>query len=409
MVTTPQQQSGQQQQGQGISMAGPAALGYGLYRAYPYLGSAASTPSYLGGLTSNTTMYSPAGEAIGSQMPTMYSAGGEAIGSAAAPTISSGGQTIASGGVAPPTQASSGLGTLGTAAAIAAALHGGYGLTKAYGQGNAKAGLMPGLETGAGVGALVGGPAGALIGAPIGAGVGALTGMAKAGKHEDQIKRDQVREAMRSAGAIDETYGLTLADGTKFNIGLDGGARGHYDFSGGRRPYEVKAEHPFSAQAVGWADPLAEVLTGGDPKLRSDFAGYFANAAMSNSQGIEGVRSNVLQIMEDLKLNEASVRQGLDALKSAGKIDDSRYAAYMNSLGSLFGGNPETYTLGSINELGAMAAPVVAPPVAAVTPPPTPILQPNLPAITNPAPVARAPSDTVQRLRQGNSSAMGGS
>lgn len=245
------------------------------------------------------------------------------------------------------------MSTAGYVISAAAALYGTYQLAENWGRMSHQQGAMYGGVAGAGAGALAGAAYGFSYGGPIGAAIGAAVGFLAsyitAGKHEDQYKRDEVRKYMVENGMISPDYKLQLADVNQdgvpeyFDIGLDGGAREGYDFSGGRRPHEVKNEHPFSVQAVGWANPLAVILTGGDAKLSSNFAGYFANAAMSNTTDIEGVRANMLQIMKDLKMTRQTAEATLKQMLTDGKIDQMHYDAYMNSVGTLFAGDPKLY------------------------------------------------------------------
>jgi hypothetical protein len=245
-------------------------------------------------------------------------------GSAAdAGALSAGSSLLSGGGL-------SGFGNYGYLGDVGAAL-GAYNLIKNFG----KKKPLPGALSGGAIGLQFGGP----IGAGVGALAGGLIGSIKAGKHGDQVRRDAVRSQLQQAGFLDNNYEITLADGsTKFNMGLDGGARPQYAFSGGRRPYEVKTENPFSGQAVGWANPLANIATGGDKKLASDFAGYFANAAMSNASSIEGVRANILNFMDKLGLNQQTATQAIDQLFQGGKIDEGTRNAFVNGINTLISG-----------------------------------------------------------------------
>lgn len=255
--------------------------------------------------------------------------------------------TEAGGGLAGP-----GMSTLGTAVSGLAALHGGYNLAENFGRGDWKSGAMSGAEAGAGIGAFVGAP---WAGAGIGAVVGGLTGLVKSGKHEDQLARDQVRKAMQQKGLLDNGFNLTLAKGGKFNIGVDGGARPEYEFSGGRRPYEVKTESPFAAQAVAWADPIAKALTGGNAKLATDFAGYFANASMSDAESIEGVRANMLNIMSQMGIDANGLKQAVNSL--AVSPEDKKAMLY--SIDTMMNG--KGYYVGSWEASPGYKGPIGAP------------------------------------------------
>jgi len=169
-------------------------------------------------------------------------------------------------------------------------------------------------------------------GTAIGAVVGGIAGFASSyfgsGKSKDQKARDQVRGALQQAGVIDEKYCLTLANGSKFDIGKDGGAKLTNMDGSERRMYEVDLNNPLSAQAVGLANPLAHLVSGGDKKLATAFTGYFTNAAMSNAASPDDVRQNMLAIFSKFNIGPEQVMGALQQLGSAGKITTEEYGAF---------------------------------------------------------------------------------
>lgn len=205
------------------------------------------------------------------------------------------------------------------------------------------------------------------------------------GKDVAQLKRDQIRAAMQEQGALDEGWNLTLADGGKFNIGLDGGGKIMGKDGKEINPYNVDASNPFAHQATAWADPIAAILTGGDPKLRSDFAGYFTNAAMSNANTLEGVRANLLNIMASHKIDFPTARKAVTSMLEAGKIDQATHDIYMNTLGILESGDSKRYDTRTVQEVMAASAP---PATGAPVVPPVPPNQAGLPV---PGPVSTLP------------------
>lgn len=239
-------------------------------------------------------------------------------------------------------------GFMGTAAPILggiAALHGGYGLAKNFGKGDTKRGALSGAETGAGIGTMIAPGIGTLVGGGIGLLGGGLLGSIKTGKHEDQIDRDRVRSGLQQAGVLDDKFNITLADGSKYNIGVDG--RGTN--AGGGRAYNVDEKNQYSAQAAGWGKPLALVMTNGNAKLSSDFGGYLANAAMSNATSMEGVRANMLNFMKNLKMTPSSVIAKLNEMGKAGMITKEELAAYTNAIHTMVKGDPKLYVNGPVN------------------------------------------------------------
>lgn len=299
------------------------------------------------------------------------------------------------------TAAEGGAGYIAPVLGAAAAAKGGYDTYQ--GMMNAGQGQRAGMTTaGAGIGTMllpgVGTAAGAAIGNVAGYGLqgngikndlalAALgppgwtalaakkMGVFNIGKDGDQLRRDQVRKAMLQQGGLDESYNLSLADGSKFNIGLDGG--GKILTKGGKEinPYNIDTDNPFAHQATLWAMPLASIITGGDQKLGSDFSGYFTNAAMSNANTIEGVRANVLNIMASHKIDFPTARQALDAQLKAGKIDQFHHDVFQQSLSVLESGDSKGYDTRTVQqfqqEQAAKAAqPAAVPAPVAATPPP---------------------------------------
>lgn len=128
---------------------------------------------------------------------------------------------------------------------------------------------------------------------------------------------------LQQKGALDENYNLSLADGSKYDIGKDGSTQA----------YNVDLKGEMSHQAIGWANPLAEVMSGGDPKLRENFAGYFANAGMSNAKTLDDVKANILAIAEKTGMSQEQIQE---ALKASTTLSEPDKAAMMNGVGTLY-------------------------------------------------------------------------
>lgn len=139
------------------------------------------------------------------------------------------------------------------------------------------------------------------------------------GKHKDQQMRDMIRKRMRDSDFTDTGHNITLADGRKFDIGKDGGSKA----------YNVDFNKAGAGEAVGLANPLAAIMTGGDKKLKSDFAGYFANAAMSGGDA----KKNVRALYDKAGLDQ---RKAYDAVNSL-NLDDATKRALHNGINEAFG------------------------------------------------------------------------
>lgn len=210
-----------------------------------------------------------------------------------------------------------------------------YGLVSGFGHSTPATGAAQGVAAGAYIGSIVPG-IGTLLGGAIGGALGGLIGLVHTGKHVDQIARDRLRGFLQKTGLIDERYALALADGTQYDIGKDGGHR-YSNLDGTlRRAYETDTSNPLTAQAIGWVDPLAAALTGGNEKLRSDLAGYLTNAATSNASTLDAVRANIRGFYDRLGIDPEKALRLNASLSEMGAVDNNTAAAYSNSIATLF-------------------------------------------------------------------------
>lgn len=95
------------------------------------------------------------------------------------------------------------------------------------------------------------------------------------GKDTDQLRRDIVRKHLKDNGILDDKYNITYSDGSSFDFGKDGkDAQYNIDFKSGN----------VNDDAVSAASALAAIVSAGDPKLTSDFAGEYYNATKGPNQ-----------------------------------------------------------------------------------------------------------------------------
>lgn len=195
-------------------------------------------------------------------------------------------------------------------------------------------GAMTGAATGAAIGSLIPG-VGTGIGALVGGAVGLFSGMFKSGKPADQKERDQFRKVLIQNGVIDSKWTIGLADGSRYDIGVDGGPKAEY---GGLRPYQVDFDRPNAGLVVGMLNPLLAVATRGNRKLQTSFTGYFTNAALSNAgNDLERARLNVLAVYAQFKAEPTMVYEGLVSLLKTGTITQEEFNAYANGVQEFFG------------------------------------------------------------------------
>lgn len=163
---------------------------------------------------------------------------------------------------------------------------------------------------------------------------GAMGGINKllGGKGKDQLARDAVRKNLLESGFVDDKYNVALSDGSTYNIGVDGSKFG--------KASDVDFSKEGIGEVVGAINPLAEILTGGDDKLRSDFAGYLTNAVSSSGD----VNENVKGLYAKAGIDKTSATEALNAMAEAGSITPEEKAAYLNGLNTIFGGGESSGT-----------------------------------------------------------------
>lgn len=116
------------------------------------------------------------------------------------------------------------------------------------------------------------------------------------GKDKDQFGRDQIRKGLKKNGLVDDKYGITLADGSTFNIGLDGKAKlQNMDGQTERNTYDVDFSNPLAGKAVSLLQPMADQFLGekATQKAKTDFIGLMSNAALSNAQDEATLQANI--------------------------------------------------------------------------------------------------------------------
>jgi hypothetical protein len=198
-----------------------------------------------------------------------------------------------------------------------------------WGKSTPAKGAASGSTIGATIGTIFAPGIGTAIGGAIGAIAGGLLGSIKTGKHEDQKARDQVREFLVANGILSSDYTIGLADGSRFNLGIDGGPKKEL---GGRRPFEVDMSNPMAKYAISWMNPVIAMLSQGNEKIHTDFVGYFANAALSNAKSIDDVKANINGFIKQFGLDDSKVAQGTIEAAKAGLIDEGTAMAWLNGI-----------------------------------------------------------------------------
>lgn len=122
----------------------------------------------------------------------------------------------------------------------------------------------------------------------------------KSGKSRQQKIRDDFRSKLRETGVADDKYQVTLADGSKFDIGLDGKHRFvNTDGKTERHPWDGDSSNPLSNYATGIIDPTIKRIYEGAPDdmHTEQFTGMLVNAAISNAKTEADVDKNIAAML----------------------------------------------------------------------------------------------------------------
>lgn len=126
--------------------------------------------------------------------------------------------------------------------------------------------------------------------------------MMKSGKSGAQRIRDDFRGDLKEAGVADDKYNVTLADGSKFNIGLDGKTKyqnvgKNIDGKTTRNAWDVDWSNPLGKFATDKIEPMIRNIYGPDDKKAGytpgQFTGILVNAATSNAKSEADVMANI--------------------------------------------------------------------------------------------------------------------
>ena len=203
-----------------------------------------------------------------------------------------------------------------------------------FGKTDPASGAVSGATVGAQIGSILPG-IGTAFGTAIGAIVGGVSSLFGSGKPESQKKRDKVRKWMQDSQIIDQNWSVTLADGSKYDIGIDGKNRLTNLDGTQRQHFDVDFSDPLAAQTVAWANPIFEVLLGDQPELHTQFVGYFVNAALSNAEDLETARQNLVEMFGAFNIAPEEILQGLVQRAEQGQLDEQTLMIHINNVESL--------------------------------------------------------------------------
>lgn len=143
------------------------------------------------------------------------------------------------------------------------------------------------------------------------------------GKHKDQKQRDGIRGNLQQGGILDGDYNLTLADGSKWDMGKDGSIQN----------YNIDPEGtPYTKDVIDWTNPIGLILGKGDKKIQSDFTGYFSNAAISNAPDAQAAKANVQAFYDQIGMTKGQWEAEIDALAAKETISKQDADIYKSKL-----------------------------------------------------------------------------
>ena len=124
--------------------------------------------------------------------------------------------------------------------------------------------------------------------------------MMTTGKSDAQLLRDDFRGLLKQTGVADDKYNVALADGSTFNIGLDGKTKyenvgKNIDGKTTRNAWDVDFSNPLAKFATDQIDPkIRNIYQDVDGKIKPEqYTGMLVNAVTSNAKSEKDVLANI--------------------------------------------------------------------------------------------------------------------
>lgn len=170
----------------------------------------------------------------------------------------------------------------------------------------------------------------------LGKGLGMIGGSGKSG---DQQQRDAYRKAFAQQGLIKggDDYNVNFSDGTKFDIGLDGGAKLTNDAGESRGYNDVDLNDKRTGVAIANLAPLTSILTGGNKERAQDFTGYFTNAVLNGGADDATRLKRTRELYDQSKVTRDIALQKINEMEKAGQLDAGTAAVNRANLDQVFG------------------------------------------------------------------------
>lgn len=160
------------------------------------------------------------------------------------------------------------------------------------------------------------------------------------GKSSGRQMRDQWRAGLQQSGVIDKDYQVTLADGSKYDLGKDDGAKLVNAEGVERNTFDVDWSNRTAVESIPDAHLFA-ISTGLDPTSHSKQDTFHrataqtVNAATSNAKTPEQARANIKAMMKNQDPNELASR--IETLRLGNKINDQEYNTYIDRINKMYG------------------------------------------------------------------------
>jgi hypothetical protein len=162
-------------------------------------------------------------------------------------------------------------------------------------------------------------------------GMGFVRSAIRTGKSERQQERDAIRADQKQAGIVDDNYQLELGS-SKYNLGLDGGARR----DNGKRIFEVDMDDKRSERAIANVDWLGHLMSQGkSDNAKVSTSGGYANAVLDSGMDIDQA-SKLLAEKHGIK-NKKDAFDAVNKMETSKGIDSSLANIYRNSINNLYG------------------------------------------------------------------------
>lgn len=163
------------------------------------------------------------------------------------------------------------------------------------------------------------------------------------GKDSGQAMRDGWRKGLDEIGLAKKkggTYVVPLADGSEYNIGIDGGEKLKNVDGSERNSFDIDWGNKVAVNAIPDAHLFA-IASGLDPTSNKKFDTFHravsqtVNAATSNTNDPNGVRNNFKTMMKNIDPRQLAMR--VETLRLTNGISDQEYGVYVDRINQIYG------------------------------------------------------------------------